>query len=110
MKRVLIVLALLLPWGWWTGGLALLASAPPAVQLKSVAAAAYGGVRILSQFYLLRHTSPTTSALSNVTVQAMTTAGGIVLFGESTSAMASAGIALTLTMSALYAALKLYGV
>lgn len=42
---------------------------------------AYGGVRIFSQFALLKHTSATTLALSNVAIQALTTILGIFLFG-----------------------------
>ena len=63
---------------------------------------AYGGVRIFSQFALLKHTSATTLALSNVTIQALTTILGIFLFATPVTNFLVAGVAVTLLATAGY--------
>ena len=63
---------------------------------------AYGGVRIVSQFALLVHTSATTLALSNVTIQALTTILGIFLFGTPVTNFLVAGVSVTLLTTTGY--------
>ena len=67
---------------------------------------AYGGVRIFSQFALLKHTSATTLALSNVTIQALTTILGIFLFHTPVTNFLVAGISVTLLATAGYTYVK----
>jgi len=67
---------------------------------------AYGGVRIVSQFALLVHTSATTLALSNVTIQALTTILGIFLFGTPVTSFLVAGVSVTLLATAGYTYVK----
>ena len=67
---------------------------------------AYGGVRIVSQFALLVHTSATTLALSNVTIQALTTILGIFLFGTPVTNFLVAGVTVTLLSTAGYTYVK----
>ena len=102
----LLVGLLLLPWSFWTGGVYTLLEAPAIVQLITLLAAAYGGVRILSQFFFLRYTSPTSLALSNIVVQVFTTVSGIMIFHEATTPLSVAGIIVTLSMSLVYVTLK----
>lgn len=104
----LFVGLLLLPWSLWYGEAALLLRATEQMRLLTVFTAAYGGVRILSQFYFLKHTSPTTLALSNIAVQVLTTVGGIVLFHEPTTGFIIVGIVITMVMSIMYTALKMH--
>jgi solute carrier family 35 protein E3 len=104
-----VVGMLLFPWALWTGGAAKLGAAPAHVQLTAVWTAAYGGVRIVSQFCFLKYTSPTSLALSNVCVNVLTTLGGVVLFGDAHTSVAIAGMVLTLVMSAVYAILRSAG-
>lgn len=63
---------------------------------------AYGGVRIFSQFALLKQTSATTLALSNVAIQALTTILGVFLFGTPVTTYLVAGISTTFVATALY--------
>ena len=67
---------------------------------------AYGGVRIFSQFALLKHTSATTLALSNVTIQALTTILGIFLFATPVTNFLVAGVSVTLLATAGYTFVK----
>lgn len=67
---------------------------------------AYGGVRIFSQFALLQHTSATTLALSNVTIQALTTILGIFLFNTPVTNFLVAGVSVTLVATAGYTYVK----
>ena len=59
------------------------------------------------QFALLKHTSATTLALSNVAIQALTTILGIFLFGTQVTAFLLAGVSVTLTATAAYTYVKL---
>ena len=68
----------------------------------------YGGVRIVSQFMLLVHTSATTLALSNVTIQALTTILGIFVFHTVVTTYLLAGISVTLLATAGYTYVKVY--
>lgn len=67
---------------------------------------AYGGVRIFSQFALLKYTSATTLALSNVTIQALTTILGIFLFATPVTNFLVAGVSVTLLATACYTYVK----
>ena len=71
--------------------------------------AAYGGVRIYSQFVLLQFTSATTLALSNVTIQAFTTILGIWLFHTEVTQTLALGVAITLLASGAYTYIKVSG-
>mmetsp|Transcript_7259 Transcript_7259/g.18997 ORF Transcript_7259/g.18997 Transcript_7259/m.18997 type:complete len:326 (+) Transcript_7259:68-1045(+) len=64
--------------------------------------AAYGGVRIYSQFALLEFTSATTLAASNVAIQALTILLGVWLFGTIVTPYLAAGVSETIVVSALY--------
>lgn len=69
--------------------------------------AAYGGVRIYSQFALLSHTTATTLSMSNLTIQAGTIILGIYVFHTLVTPYLVAGVAETIAASALYTYLKL---
>ena len=79
-----IVGVVLLPWALLNGELYKLATGEEASTVGEwvllLLTAAYGGVRIFSQFYLLQFTSATTLSLSNMAIQAFTIILGI-LFG-----------------------------
>ena len=62
--------------------------------------------RARGQFALLKHTSATTLALSNVAIQALTTILGIFLFGTQVTAFLLAGVSVTLTATAAYTYVK----
>jgi drug/metabolite transporter (DMT)-like permease len=64
--------------------------------------AAYGGVRIYSQFALLEFTSATTLSASNVAIQAITILLGVWLFGTVVTPYLAAGVSETIVVSALY--------
>jgi len=68
--------------------------------------AAYGGVRIYSQFFLLSQTSATTLSMSNLTIQAATIMLGIAVFHTVVTPYLLAGVAVTIVASALYTYLK----
>ena len=69
--------------------------------------AAYGGVRIYSQFALLEFTSATTLAASNVAIQAITILLSVWLFGTEVTPYLAAGVSATIVVSALYTLLSL---
>ena len=68
--------------------------------------AAYGGVRIFSQFAFLKHTSATALAMSNLAIQALTILLGIALFGTEVTPFLAAGVSVTLFFSTAYTYLK----
>ena len=80
-----IVGVVLLPWALLNGELYKLATGEEASTVGEwvllLLTAAYGGVRIFSQFYLLQFTSATTLSLSNMAIQAFTIILGILFFG-----------------------------
>ena len=95
---------LLLPWACFNGEAERLmfgTSSPSDWALLSFTAA-YGGVRIYSQFALLEFTSATTLAISNIVIQAVTIVLGIFIFATEVTTYLEAGVALTLAMSAVY--------
>jgi hypothetical protein len=69
--------------------------------------AAFGGVRIYSQFAFLKETSATTLAMSNLAIQAITIILSILLFGTPLTAFLGLGVTFTIIMSAVYTGLKL---
>ncbi len=71
--------------------------------------AAYGGVRLFLQIFLLQFTSATTLALSNVTIQAFTIILGIRLFHTEVTPTLVIGVAITLLASAAYTYIKVCG-
>jgi drug/metabolite transporter (DMT)-like permease len=97
---------MLIPWAYFNGELQLLFWGD-AVQTTSdwlllCFTAAYGGVRIYSQFALLEFTSATTLAISNIVIQALTIILGIFLFGTEVTNYLIAGVSFTLLTSCLY--------
>lgn len=68
--------------------------------------AAYGGVRIFTQFHFLALTSATSLAASNLAVQACTILLSTVLFHAEATPMLSLGVTITVTGSALYTWIK----
>ena len=94
---------LLLPWAILNGEASVLIasrSRPLSDWFLVLATAAYGGIRIYSQFYFLQHTSATTLALSNLAVQGLTIILGIVVFSEPTTLLLALGVLLTGSRSA----------
>jgi len=67
---------------------------------------AYGGVRIFSQFALLKYVPATTLAMSNVTIQAFTIILGVFLWETPLTPYLISGIALTLFASGAYVLVK----
>lgn len=102
----LIVGFLLLPWAYETGEIDVLFKVSPEQVLLLLFTAFYGGVRILSQLYFLKFTSPTTLALTNITVQIFTTLFGVLLFNNECTFFMYVGIAVSLIFSSIYAICK----
>lgn len=69
--------------------------------------AAYGGVRVYSQFLFLAHTSATSLALSNLLTQALTIILGIFFFNTEVTTFLVLGVLITLLMSVVYTYVKL---
>ena len=69
-------------------------------------AAAFGGVRIYSQFAFLSLTSATSLATSNLAIQALTIILGILAFGTEATLSLVLGVVFTLTISAAYTYLR----
>ncbi len=99
---------MLLPWAVLNGEAAQLFTHDYSVAnwLLLWGTAAFGGVRIYSQFAFLKETSATTLAMSNLTIQAFTIILGIVLFGTPLTFFLGLGVTFTLAMSAVYTYLK----
>jgi drug/metabolite transporter (DMT)-like permease len=72
--------------------------------------AAYGGVRIYSQFALLEFTSATTLSLTNVAIQAGTIGFGFFFFGTELTFYLGLGISVTLFFSAVYTYISVFKV
>tara|TARA_B110000008_G_C16923370_1_gene545716 strand:- start:587 stop:1273 length:687 start_codon:yes stop_codon:yes gene_type:complete len=69
-----------------------------------------GGVRILSQFYFLKFTSPTSLALSNICIQLMTTCSSFLIFNRKITFTFMIGILISLISSSIYAYVKSYSI
>jgi len=70
------------------------------------ATAAFGGVRIVSQFYFLAKTSATSLAMSGIAMQALTILIGIAAFGTHVTPTLATGVVATIVTSSLYTYLK----
>lgn len=68
--------------------------------------ALYGGVRIMSQFYFLKYTSPTSLALSNICIQLLTSLSSN-FFGTQWTSQFVTGFSVSILFSSMYAFLKL---
>uniref|UniRef100_A0A7S2JN33 EamA domain-containing protein n=1 Tax=Haptolina brevifila TaxID=156173 RepID=A0A7S2JN33_9EUKA len=68
--------------------------------------AAFGGVRIIAQFYFLANTSATSLAISGIAMQALTIVIGIFAFGTPITALLVIGVTCTVLTSSLYTYLK----
>jgi len=100
---------MLLPWALLTGEARLLLYSTErslGEWLLLWGTAAFGGVRILSEFCFLAFTSATSLAMSSLTVQALTILVGIVGFGTPLTPTLALGVVVTLLTSALYAWLR----
>ena len=73
----------------------------------TILVAAYGGVRIMSQFYFLKFTSPTSLSLSNICIQIFTILFGILIFDNKIEPIGMLGICISLIFSAIYIYIKL---
>ena len=65
--------------------------------------AAYGGVRVLAQFYVLLHTTATTLSISNVAIQTLNIVLGIAIFGTQPTPLLVLGAFTTIALTTLYA-------
>lgn len=104
-----VVAIMLLPWAILNGELSHMISLT-SLNTNTVLlwfTAAYGGVRIYSQFLLLAYTSATTLAMSNLAIQAFTIILGIFFFGTELTSYLVWGVTVTLVFSAVYTYLKL---
>jgi len=68
--------------------------------------AAFGGVRIVSQFYFLAKTSATSLAMSGIAMQALTIIIGMIAFGTHATVLLCLGVVCTIVTSAVYMWLK----
>jgi len=68
--------------------------------------AAFGGVRIVSQFYFLAKTSATSLAMSGIAMQALTIIIGMIAFGTDPTVLLCLGVVFTIVTSAVYMWLK----
>ena len=100
--------AMLLPWALINGELQTLLGSDHSIGdwVLLWGAAAYGGLRIYSQFTFLALTSATSLAASNLAIQALTIILAIMAFGTEPTAALILGIVVTLSVSALYTALR----
>ena len=100
---------MLLPWALASGEMqALMSGAGRSVfdWILLWGAAAFGGVRIYSQFAFLSLTSATSLATSNLAVQALTIILGVLAFGTEATPTLMGGVVLTLAISAAYTFLR----
>jgi hypothetical protein len=67
---------------------------------------AFGGVRVIAQFYFLAKTSATSLAMSGIAMQALTIIIGIVAFGTEVTTLLTLGVLATIVTSSIYAYLK----
>ena len=105
----IFVAVLLTPWAILNGEAAMLLfgeQRPLSDWLLLYCTAAFGGVRVYSQFFFLQHTSATALSLSNLAVQALSIALSICFFGTDITAFLAVGVAVTMILSAVYTWLK----
>lgn len=96
---------LLLPWSIVNGEMEELISGSQNWPLL-VGTSAFGGVRILSQFYFLNKTSATSLAASNIAIQVGLTLAGTLFFDDPVTICLILGSSITFVMSSSYAYLK----
>lgn len=70
------------------------------------ATGAFGGVRVVAQFYFLAKTSATSLAMSGIAMQALTIILGIVFFATPITPLLTLGVLATIVTSGIYAYLK----
>lgn len=103
----IFVALMILPWVFLTTHDTItFLEASVSLQLATLATAAYGGVRILTQMLFLKHTSPTSLAVSNVIVQLLSTYLGILFLGEPHDIQTFLGALVTATFTLIYMCLK----
>lgn len=103
----IICAGILIPWCFIGTELDIFLHAEKRMMAITVIVALYGGIRIMSQFFFLKHTSPTALSLSNICIQLFTVLGGILIFDNTFSSLEMIGILVTLFFSSLYTYLKL---
>ena len=102
----LVALLLLVPWSIANGEAQQIISSNNQNWLLLIGTSAFGGVRILSQFYFLDETSATSLAASNIAIQVGLTCSGSVFFHDPVTLPLIVGSTITLIMSASYMYLK----
>lgn len=95
----------ILPWAVANGEVAVLMEHASSWILL-VGTAAFGGVRILAQFFFLEKTSPTSLAASNIAIQVGLTAAGALIFHNAVTTSLICGTVITIVMSASYTYVK----
>lgn len=95
----------ILPWSIANGEASLLMEHASSWVLL-ISTAAFGGVRILAQFFFLEKTSPTTLATSNIVIQVGLTAAGALVFHDPVTMSLIFGTLITIVMSASYTYVK----
>lgn len=103
----IIVGLLLLPWSFSTGEYKMLQDMKRQTFVALIFTAFYGGVRVLSQFYFLKYTSPTSLALTGVCTQLLTTMFAMCLFKTYIDRYMIAGISISLLFSLVYSVIKI---
>lgn len=108
----IVSIGFLAPWALANGEMRLLweritTSSSPQQSLLLLGTAAFGGVRILAQFFFLEQTSPTTLAATNVVIQVLVIGVGTAIFADTPVDSAFVvGTTLTVAFSTLYLCLK----
>jgi hypothetical protein len=97
--------ACILPWSIANGEIKVLIQNSSSWMLL-LGTAAFGGVRILAQFFFLEETSATSLAASNIVIQVGLTAAGALVFHNSMTASLICGTLIAIVMSASYTYLK----
>ncbi|KAL3921928.1 MAG: hypothetical protein SGPRY_004734, partial [Prymnesium sp.] len=69
--------------------------------------AAFGGVRIYTQFAFLKETSATSLSMSNLAIQALSIMLSIIFFAKPMTMLLGLGVSFTIIMSSIYAYLKI---
>lgn len=102
------ILCLLLPWCLLNGELAQLMRTPDSAGSWTLVwcSAALGGVRALSQIFVLGYASATTLSASNLGIQALTILISFPVFGTEPTPLLLTGVAVTTLGSAAYAVCK----